>query len=315
MASRRSLWSSLPLLLLLAPSLTLALENNFDSYPTNAQDCLYKAANATDCTGNTGVELNTCLCANTDGFVINTAKCIGDKGGVDIDLVYSDLDTACDGTSTPLSISKAQFKKAAAEGEAATTTDAASTTETETASDSATDSATDSASATESQSAHVTTTSGGKTITVVPTQTDDSDSDDKGGGGLGTPATIGIGVGAAAIGAAIVGAFFLLRRRRRGGEEAHPMLNNPQYQGGNPSQDYNENKPMWSAGGYSPNTGWNTPTGYAGAAGVPQQQGVVPGPGHVFEMDGSGGVAPGHGAVEMPGSELHGGQHQGGWNR
>ncbi|KPM41362.1 hypothetical protein AK830_g5157 [Neonectria ditissima] len=310
MASRRSFWSSLPLLLLLllAPLLALALENNFDSYPADAQDCLYKAANATDCTGDTGAELNSCLCTNTGGFVINTAKCIGDKGGVDIDLVYSDLDTACDGTSTPLSISKARFKKAAAEGEATTTstTDAASTT---------------AASSTESESAHVTTTSGGKTITVVPTQTDDGggDGDEKGGGGLGTPATIGIGVGAAAIGAAIVGAIFLLRRRRRGGEEAHPMLSNPAYQGGgHPGQDYNENKPMWAAGGYSPNTGWNMPTGYAGAAGVPQQgqQGVVPGPGHVFEMDGSGGVAPGHGAVEMPGSELHGGQqHQGGWNR
>ncbi|KAK7418503.1 hypothetical protein QQZ08_011213 [Neonectria magnoliae] len=295
MASRRSFWSSLPLLLLLAPFLALALENNFDSYPKNAQECLYKSANATDCTGDTGAELNACLCENSGGFVINTARCIGEKGGVDIDLVYSDLDTACDGTSTPLSISKSQFKKAAAEGETTTSTDASSTT----------------ASATESETAHVTTTSGGKTITVVPTQTDDSDNDDKGGGGLGTPATIGIGVGAAVIGAAIVGAFFFLRRRRRGGEEAHPMLNNPQYQGGgNAGHDYRENKPVWAAGGYSPNAGWNTPTGYAGAAGVPP-----PGSGTVFEMDGSGGAVPRHGAVEMPGSELHGGQHQGGWNR
>lgn len=328
----RSLWSSLPLLLL-APSLALAASNDFSFYPQNAQSCLYKAADSAACTGDTNAALNECLCSNTSGFVTDTAKCLGSEDPDDVDQVYTDMNGACNASSTPLGLTEAEFKAAAAQG-LSSSADASSTTAS--ATESATESATDATTTTASESKYVTTTSGGKTVTVIASQTSTNDKDkadnDNKKSGLSTPVTIGIGVGGAVLGAAIVGAiaFFLLRRRRKGGEESHPMLptdHQPQPQGAAPQyapgMGYNDNKPAWTPGGYTPSPApsqdpgqknWNAPTQYPatgypvpGAPGLPPQQGVAPG--HVFEMEGTVATA----AVEMPGSVVNNGQqgHQG----
>lgn len=328
----RSLRSSLPLLLL-APSLALAASNDFSFYPQNAQSCLYKAADSAACTGDTNAALNECLCSNTSGFVTDTAKCLGSEDPDDVDQVYTDMNGACNASSTPLGLTEAEFKAAAAQGQSSSA-DASSTTAS--ATESATESATDATTTTASESKYVTTTSGGKTVTVIASQTSTNDKDKAGNddkkSGLSTPVTIGIGVGGAVLGAAIVGAiaFFLLRRRRKGGEESHPMLptdHQPQPQGAAPQyapgMGYNDNKPAWTPGGYTPSPApsqdpgqknWNAPTQYPatgypvpGAPGLPPQQGVAPG--HVFEMEGTVATA----AVEMPGSVVNNGQqgHQG----
>lgn len=331
----RSLRSSLLPLLLLAPSLSLAASNDFSFYPKNAQSCLYKAADSAACTGDTNAALNECLCSNTSGFVTDTAKCLGSEDPDDVDQVYTDMSGACSNSNTPIGVTEAEFKAAAAQG-ASSSADASSTTAS--ATESATQSTTDAATTTASESKYVTTTSGGKTVTVIASQTStndknkDKNTDDK-KSGLSTPVTIGIGVGGAVLGAAIVGAiaFFLLRRRRKGGEESHPMLPTDQQQlhpqGGPPQyapgMGYSDNKPAWTPGGYTPSPvpsqdpgqkNWNAPTQYpaagypaAGAPGLPLQQGVAPG--HVFEMEGTVATA----AVEMPGSVVHNGQqgHQG----
>lgn len=301
----QSLWSTLPLFLLLAPA--LAIENNFDFYPANSQDCLYESANNAGCTSGTLSKLNTCLCGNNNDFVINTAKCLGKKDSADVGEVYTRMSDACQNSNTPLSVTKKEFQDAANEAEngSSSTDAAASTTET--------------ASATK-QSDVVTTTTGGKTVTVVPTQTSDS-KDDSNSTGLSTGVTIGIGVGAAAIGAAAVSAvvFFLLRRRRRKGEESHPMLPNSNYNNTStyPPTDpalgmgFHENKPPAWAGGATPSPdpskGWQTPSPnpYVGAYVPPQAAPPQP---QVFEMDG-GTPHPGAqgGAVEMPAQQ--------GWQR
>ncbi|KAF7545368.1 hypothetical protein G7Z17_g9233 [Cylindrodendrum hubeiense] len=339
----RSLWSSLPLVLL-APWHALAASNDFSFYPENSQDCLYKAADKAACSGDTNEELNKCLCENTTGFVTYAAQCLGTNDPDDVDTVYTTMSGACDTSTTPIGVTEEGFKAAAAQGESSSTAASASATASEPASatNSASESATDVATTTASKSVYVTTTSGGKTVTVTATNTNesntdgDNDSDDK--KGLSTPVTIGIGVGSAVVGAALVGglALFLLRRRRKGGEESHPMLpdtNQHQHQGSAPPYapgvGYNDNKPAWVPG-YTPSPdpsqkSWNTSTQYTGAyappghvPSLPQQQGLAPG--HVFEMEGSVATE----AVEMPGSVMQGGhpiqqhghpgQHQG-WHQ
>ncbi|KAF7546836.1 hypothetical protein G7046_g9191 [Stylonectria norvegica] len=103
MASRRLL--GLSLLLLLTPSSSLALDNNFNFYPKNAQPCLYESATTAKCDGgSTGsvAKLNTCLCGNNNDFIINTAKCLGTKDPADVDGVYSTMSDACDTSNTPI---------------------------------------------------------------------------------------------------------------------------------------------------------------------------------------------------------------------
>ncbi|KAH7161730.1 hypothetical protein EDB81DRAFT_352662 [Dactylonectria macrodidyma] len=334
----RSLWPCLALCLALAPVSTLsAATNDFSFYPDNAENCLNESADSAACTGETNQELNDCLCGNTNDFVTNTAKCLGKEDPDDVDQVYTIMESACNTSNSTFTVTEAEWKAAAAEG-GSSISSVSESSSTQPASSSATDSSTDSATTTAattatSQSAFVTTTAGGKTITVYPTQTGDNDGDEH-KSGLSTPVTIGIGVGGAILGAAVVGFVFLvfLRRRKKGGEESRPMLSDPQPQqhgggGGNvpfaQGAAYQDNKPAWVPGGYNPGgadgKGWGTPTAYTGAAGVypppdytpglPPQQGVAPGT--VFEMEGSVATQ----AVEMPGSVVHGGHPapQQGW--
>ncbi|KAM5356829.1 hypothetical protein ACJ41O_003475 [Fusarium nematophilum] len=309
MASR---W--ITLFLLLAPVVHGAdkVENNFGFYPKGAQKCLEDSSKAAGCTSGDSISaLNTCLCGNNNNFIINSAKCIGDESPGDVDTTYDTMEQACGTSETPISVKKKAFQDAAAEGQASTTT--------------ATDSETTATSATESsETAQVTTTTGGKTITVVPTS-DNSDSgknkDKDDDGGLSTGATIGIGVGAAVVGAIAVGAgvFFFMRRRKKNAEESHPML--PNYEAnheytGSTTYPPTEPKPAWSTAN-TPNPGqqgWGAPNPYPGAYAPKDPAAELPpqsAGNFVYEMDGTT-PAP---AVEMPGSTPQEQQGQQGWNR
>ena len=327
----------LPLALLL-PSFTLANDlNNFDFYPKNAQQCLYDAANTANCNGTTVAELNSCQCGNDGDFITNAAKCIGQKDPDDVDDVYTTMNKACGDSGTDMAVNEADFKSAASSGASATAT------ATGTASATGTSYAAKTTSASKT-GMYTTTTKGGHTVTVTPTQSADNDDDD---GGISTGATIGIAVGAVAIGAIAVAGIvlFIVRRRRRTGEESHPMLppsSAPLYgpttfPPTDPSphlSTYSDTKPAWvHNSAETPQKTWNpvAATGGYPAVPLPQQQqqqpppvmgGALPQqPGSVFEMEGTTvgtGGGGGNWAIEMPGT-IPGQQQQppqyGGWGR
>ncbi|KAK3192615.1 hypothetical protein K4F52_001414 [Lecanicillium sp. MT-2017a] len=185
----------------LAPA--LAFDPDFDFYPKAAQPCMYQAAKSSKCTGDTPEALNKCLCGNGGNFIINTAKCLGEKDKKDVGNVYTTMSGACTDSNTLMSVSQSDFF-AAANGKLETTTSSSSSpTSTPTASPT---SSTD--------------------PTATPTNTDDADPGKK-DGSLSTGATIGIAVGASIGGVALLGAlvFYLIRRSKRSKvEETHPML-------------------------------------------------------------------------------------------
>ncbi|KAI5928604.1 hypothetical protein F4810DRAFT_705542 [Camillea tinctor] len=108
----------LSLLLQTAPTIVRALENDFSAYPSDSQQCLYDAADQTSCTGNTGAELNQCLCRNKGNFIdgnsgilclYNTATCVAKTSPSDLVAVWETLDYNCDGTGVTIAVSKDAF--------------------------------------------------------------------------------------------------------------------------------------------------------------------------------------------------------------
>ncbi|KAI0603432.1 hypothetical protein F4775DRAFT_598538 [Biscogniauxia sp. FL1348] len=98
----------LSLLLQTAPTIVRALENDFSAYPSGSQQCLYDAADQTTCTGNSGAELNQCLCRNKGNFY-NTATCVAKASPSDLVAVWETLDYNCEGTGVTIAVSKEAF--------------------------------------------------------------------------------------------------------------------------------------------------------------------------------------------------------------
>ncbi|KAL2153478.1 hypothetical protein VTH82DRAFT_4633 [Thermothelomyces myriococcoides] len=183
---------------------------DFGFYPEGAQDCLYSAAESSQCESKTVEATNSCFCRNGGNFIIDAAACIGRSSRDDLRATYSTMREACDNSDTPISITEDEFMEAA-EDSSSTTTQTSSTE-------------TSSATSTTTSTSAITSTSTTPTSTSLPDDEDDGDDDDD-DSGLSTGALAGIIVGAVA-GLGLLGAlaFFLLRRRKKTGEESHPML-------------------------------------------------------------------------------------------
>ncbi|CAJ2509870.1 Uu.00g057700.m01.CDS01 [Anthostomella pinea] len=210
--------------LLLPPSLLVALllqtapahgiDNDFSAYPEGSQQCLYDAADSSQCTGSTGQELNQCLCTNQGNFIYNTADCVAKASPADLEAVYSTLENNCAGTGVTIAVSKEAFLSSAA---AATS----STSSTSTAISTSTTSSSDGTTATTSYSTSTTSTS---STSSSPTNTGTATPDDT--GSLTTGAKIGVGVGVAfgAIVAALAAWFIWAYSRRKRNYTHHSQL-------------------------------------------------------------------------------------------
>ncbi|KXJ97520.1 hypothetical protein Micbo1qcDRAFT_156424 [Microdochium bolleyi] len=206
-----------------------AVQNDFSSYPQGAQPCLYSSATSSACTGNTGTEMNQCLCRNQGNFVYNTATCVAKASPADLDSVYATLVNNCQGTGVILAVGKDAFMAAAA---AATQGGAESSSATATAT---------SETATSATSTMATQTSESSTATSTPSQDDDGSNSSSSSNSLSTGTKIGVGVGVG-FGAIALGlaAWFIYAysRRRDGGKAAVAGDDSP-----------------------SPSTGYGTPSG------------------------------------------------------
>jgi hypothetical protein len=206
---------------------TAAITNDFSFYPKNAQSCLYSAANASGCAGDTNQEMNSCLCGNSgsNGFVSGSAACIGASDPDDVSSTFAVMEDSCKNSNTPIGLTIDQFKAAAAAA-ASTATDSASKTATKTGTGTKTST---SATTTPSVSQYVTTVSGTPqtvTVTSFPSATNTNSSSPS------PPNNTAI-IAGAAIGGAIfllliaLAAFCIIRSRRRraaGDDEAQHML-------------------------------------------------------------------------------------------
>ncbi|KAI0099650.1 hypothetical protein GGR51DRAFT_564896 [Nemania sp. FL0031] len=189
--------------LLLQTGSSVAIDNDFSSYPEGAQQCLYDSASEANCTsGSSGTELNQCLCKNKNNFVYNTASCIAKTSPSDADAVYETLSSNCAGTGVTLSVPKQAFLAAATQ-----TTSISSSTATTTG-------------------ATTGTATASTTATSTPTTTNATDSADQNssnnGLSTGTEIAIGVGVGFGAIAVALAAWFiWAYQRRRRSAQSVH----------------------------------------------------------------------------------------------
>ncbi|KAF3064713.1 hypothetical protein GL218_01475 [Daldinia childiae] len=182
--------ASLLLSIALQTQVSLAIDNDFSAYPEDSQQCLNDAADRSKCTGNTGNEMNRCLCSNKGNFIYNTAECVAKQSPGDLNAVYDTMEFNCAGTGVTIAVSKQAFLSQAAAATATTS----SATPTSTSPTSTSDSPTASPTTSDSPSGTSTLSSGAKI-------------------GLG----VGIGFGSVALG--LLGWFvFAYSRRRR----AHP---------------------------------------------------------------------------------------------
>ncbi|KAM7183030.1 hypothetical protein V8F20_012763 [Naviculisporaceae sp. PSN 640] len=216
------------LLALVFASVARAGTINFDFYPKDAQECLYKAADDSNCDSGTVETTNQCLCSNGGNFVTKTAECLGQNDKKDLSEVYLRIKELCAADShTPLTVLEEQYLASAGVSEKTLT----SVVPTPTKSPSSTSDA--GAFATSTQEAG-NGTGGKETDNTTPgdqgNNGKDNSTEDRtksGGSGMSTGAKSGIIAGAVVGGLAVLGAlgFFIYRyRRRRDGEESHPML-------------------------------------------------------------------------------------------
>lgn len=173
------------LVLLLLSTSAAAITNDFSAYPSGSQDCLTQSADASGCTGDTGTEMNSCLCKNGGNFIYNTASCVAEQSPSDLETVYATLENNCAGTGVTISVGEAAFL---AQASAATSSASATATATSTSTSSQTGTSTSSA-ATASSTASSGLSSGAK---------------------IG----IGAGIGVAVVGLALIAAFVWWYRRR-----------------------------------------------------------------------------------------------------
>ncbi|ETS80145.1 hypothetical protein PFICI_07674 [Pestalotiopsis fici W106-1] len=176
----QSLQALVLLLLTTSPRLVSAIENDFSAYPSGSQACLTQSADSSGCTGDTGTEMNECLCKNGGNFIYNTASCVALESPSDLETVYATLENNCAGTGVTISVGEAAFL-----AQASAATSSAAT-----------------ASSTASQTSTSTTSSASSTATA------DS------GLSTGAKAGIGAGIGIAAVGLGLIGVFIWWYRRR-----------------------------------------------------------------------------------------------------
>ncbi|TPX12349.1 uncharacterized protein E0L32_006996 [Thyridium curvatum] len=271
------------LLLLLAatsaPTARAAFKNDFSGYPTGAQACLSRAADASGCDGDTVQAMNECLCGNQGGFVLGSAACVARSSAPDLEATYETLATHCSDSKTPLGVSQAQFFAAASSGTASSATRTGGASTSSRASSKATSVTSASAnptgpsSSSSSSMTTKTTMSDGHTVTetvAVPVETGAS----QGGSGPNSTAKTGIIAGACVAGVAILAAllgFWLWYRRRKAGgarDESHPMLapqqgfrNSGKFGGGGPVAGAGEELQDWKGDGK-----WAAAGGQQGAA-------------------------------------------------
>ncbi|KAI1212968.1 uncharacterized protein F4807DRAFT_457053 [Annulohypoxylon truncatum] len=96
------------------------LQNDFSAYPEDSQQCLTDAANQTQCSGETGQEMNECLCKNKGNFIYNTATCVAKNSPSDLNAVYDTMENNCQGTGVTIAVSKDAFLSQAAAATAST---------------------------------------------------------------------------------------------------------------------------------------------------------------------------------------------------
>lgn len=241
---------------LLLPLAAARFKNDFSPYPAGARSCLESADKASGCNGETVPTMNGCLCADEGDFITSTAECVGRESSGDLEATYTLLKVNCDGSNTPMDISKSEFVKMGRDAEEE------NKDEETTSSTSATSTATDEP-------------------TETPTETNTEEEEE----GLSTGATVGIAVGATVAGLALLGVliFFLIRRRRSRAprDEANPMLGpspNPMLSPHDPrvSMPVSSLRDSSAYGGYRDSEGkpmgaWG-PDSFAGSPPLQQQQ-------------------------------------------
>ncbi|KAM3504274.1 hypothetical protein MY10362_003661 [Beauveria mimosiformis] len=236
------------LFLLAAPS-ALALDASFDFYPKSARSCLSTAAESSACTGETGKELNTCLCSNGGHFVEKVIRCLpqDDKNELLGD-VFTTMDGACYTSGTPLSwkwsdwVDTAKSAKSSSSSSSSSSTETTSTetSSTETSSTTSTKSTsttltTATASSASSGSSSPSSSNATTTATNSPTSSPSPSPGDDSSSNLSTTATIGIAAGVSIAGVSAVAAlaFFLVRKRKRASRPpmTYSMLTPEKYNG------------------------------------------------------------------------------------
>ncbi|KAI0834967.1 hypothetical protein F5Y06DRAFT_277670 [Hypoxylon sp. FL0890] len=198
--------TSLLLSITLQTRISAALDNDFSAYPQGSQQCLNDAADQSKCTGNTGQQLNECLCTNQGNFIYNTASCVAKSSPGDLNAVYDTMSNNCAGTGVTIAVSKDAFLSQAAA--ATSTTLSATPTSTSTSTSSSTSASTSTTTSTSTGSPTSTSSS-----SPTPTNTAAAASS-----GISTSAKIGLGVGISfgAIALGLLGWFvFAYSRRRR----------------------------------------------------------------------------------------------------
>lgn len=110
--------------LLLTSPTRASVDVDFSAYPASAQSCLTQAVKTSGCSDQSTVsEMNDCLCGNSGGFVIDSARCLGRTGSAEtMSEVYDTMQQSCSETKTPLSVSEAQWLAVGKEDAAVTTT-------------------------------------------------------------------------------------------------------------------------------------------------------------------------------------------------
>ncbi|KAI1414656.1 hypothetical protein F5Y13DRAFT_13208 [Hypoxylon sp. FL1857] len=150
------------------------IPNDFSSYPQGSQQCLNDAADQSQCSGNTGQQLNECLCKNQGNFIYNTASCVAKNSPADLNAVYDTMSNNCAGTGVTIAVSKDAFLSQAAA--ATSTTSSGTPTSTGTSTSASTSAPTDSPTSSTSPSTPTTTAAAASS-------------------GISTTAKIGLGVG------------------------------------------------------------------------------------------------------------------------
>lgn len=110
--------------LLLTSPTRASVDVDFSAYPASAQSCLTQAVKTSGCSSESTVsEMNDCLCGNSGGFVLDSARCLGSLGDAEtMSKVYDTMQQSCSQTKTPLSVSEAQWLAEGKIGDAVTST-------------------------------------------------------------------------------------------------------------------------------------------------------------------------------------------------
>lgn len=84
---------------------------SFTFYPLASQQCLNNAAQLSGCPleAATSYDINHCLCSNSGSFITNTATCVNNNDPIDLQAVWSTMNTACGESQTPIAYTESEF--------------------------------------------------------------------------------------------------------------------------------------------------------------------------------------------------------------